>query len=623
MNLLRTCLLSLCASAGCAFAQCGANFTYNDFTVLGGPLSDLSLLGSASLEGGVLRLTPTAFGQSGAAWYRLSKASVGTGFESRFRFRLTDGAADGLAFVIQDQSPFAIGEGGSAMGYGNGPGVGITRCVAVEIDTFSFVGEFAAPHISVQTRGAAENDASDSFSLGHTFIPFSILEGGEHEVVVRYQPGTLSVEIDTLPLLTVPLDLHDISGDDILDGECAYVGFTAATGGAVANQDITYWSFSDGSSGGCGASFNYFDLSDTSLLTLVGDASQATDVLRLTPAAEGQRGAAWYTAGRSRVGDGFATEFTFRISNGCADGLAFVIQSESGSAIGDGGSGLGYANNGTAGITRSLAVEIDTFGFGDEFGAPHLSLQSNGIGENRYEDEFSLTWAYLFGIDPCDGEPHTVRIEYEDGTMLVSMDGELFISHAVDLHDILGDDILDGECAWVGFTAGTGGATADQDILSWSFDDEFGGACVPPNITQFPDSSPRTAGQRAEFIFGGTGSGPLEYRWYLNGDLIIDGGRFSGANTDTLVIDPITSADAGQLDFAILNACGSSGSGFFLDVICFADFNQDGGIDGSDVDAFFGAWEAGDFAADVNGDGGVDGADVDTFFGAWEAGACL
>ncbi|MBS0197772.1 MAG: hypothetical protein JSR77_13540 [Planctomycetes bacterium] len=55
---------------------------------------------------------------------------------------------------------------------------------------------------------------------------------------------------------------------------------------------------------------------------------------------------------------------------------------------------------------------------------------------------------------------------------------------------------------------------------------------------------------------------------------------------------------------------------------CFADFNQDGGIDGADVDAFFAAWEGGDASADVNQDGGIDGADVDAFFAAWEAGAC-
>jgi hypothetical protein len=56
--------------------------------------------------------------------------------------------------------------------------------------------------------------------------------------------------------------------------------------------------------------------------------------------------------------------------------------------------------------------------------------------------------------------------------------------------------------------------------------------------------------------------------------------------------------------------------------ICFADFNEDGGIDGSDLQAFFFAWEEGDPSADVNADGGIDGADVEAFFAVWEAGGC-
>ena len=53
-----------------------------------------------------------------------------------------------------------------------------------------------------------------------------------------------------------------------------------------------------------------------------------------------------------------------------------------------------------------------------------------------------------------------------------------------------------------------------------------------------------------------------------------------------------------------------------------ADFNQDGGVDGADVDAFFSEWEAGNSTADTNQDGGVDGSDIDFFFAAWEAGGC-
>ncbi|MBL8999641.1 MAG: hypothetical protein JNK25_00730 [Phycisphaerae bacterium] len=55
---------------------------------------------------------------------------------------------------------------------------------------------------------------------------------------------------------------------------------------------------------------------------------------------------------------------------------------------------------------------------------------------------------------------------------------------------------------------------------------------------------------------------------------------------------------------------------------CPADFNGDGGVDGSDVEAFFLAWENGDPTADVNLDGGIDGSDVEAFFLAWEAGGC-
>jgi hypothetical protein len=53
---------------------------------------------------------------------------------------------------------------------------------------------------------------------------------------------------------------------------------------------------------------------------------------------------------------------------------------------------------------------------------------------------------------------------------------------------------------------------------------------------------------------------------------------------------------------------------------CPADFNQDGGVDGADVESFFVAWTEGSPAADVNLDGGVDGADVADFIAAWEGG---
>ncbi len=55
---------------------------------------------------------------------------------------------------------------------------------------------------------------------------------------------------------------------------------------------------------------------------------------------------------------------------------------------------------------------------------------------------------------------------------------------------------------------------------------------------------------------------------------------------------------------------------------CAADYNQDGGVDGGDVEAFYTDWENAQPCADVNEDGGIDGGDVEFFFTVWEAGTC-
>jgi len=69
--------------------------------------------------------------------------------------------------------------------------------------------------------------------------------------------------------------------------------------------------------------------------------------------------------------------------------------------------------------------------------------------------------------------------------------------------------------------------------------------------------------------------------------------------------------------YGLTNALGA----YLLDY-CPADFNQDGGIDGSDVESFFLTWETGSSGADTNEDGGVDGADVERFFDVWSVGGC-
>jgi len=53
---------------------------------------------------------------------------------------------------------------------------------------------------------------------------------------------------------------------------------------------------------------------------------------------------------------------------------------------------------------------------------------------------------------------------------------------------------------------------------------------------------------------------------------------------------------------------------------CIGDFNNDGGITGDDIAAFFTAYECGAASSDVNQDGGVTGDDIAAFFTAYQAG---
>lgn len=55
---------------------------------------------------------------------------------------------------------------------------------------------------------------------------------------------------------------------------------------------------------------------------------------------------------------------------------------------------------------------------------------------------------------------------------------------------------------------------------------------------------------------------------------------------------------------------------------CPADYDNNGGVDGGDLAAFFVDFENGEGCADVDANGGVDGGDLAVFFGLFESGGC-
>lgn len=144
-------------------------------------------------------------------------------------------------------------------------------------------------------------------------------------------------------------------------------------------------------------------------------------------------------------------------------------------------------------------------------------------------------------------------------------------------------------------------------------------------ISSQSDCIGATVNFEAVFSFG-SGNGPFTYQWRKNGQAI-DILENPSAATSILTLTNIQDSDEATYDCIVSNSCGSTPStaaslGVCACLDCPADFNQDGGIDGTDIEAFFAEWEAGSCDGDTNFDGGIDGADVDAFFFAWSNGGC-
>lgn len=221
-------------------------------TQFGSPTNTFPAIGPAN----ELRLTDVnTLGLGVSAWYSTPQPVSG-GFTTDFQFRLSnpvDLPADGIAFVIQNQASNALGGEGGDMGY-----TGITNSLAIELDIWDNGIDQGPPvavwdpngnHVAVHSNGTGANNANESLvSLSATddltSVPGPTLaDGNVHTLQITYAGTTLTVSLDGTPrpLLTVSsLDVNTLLG---LAGGPAYVGFTGATGGATADQDILNWNF--------------------------------------------------------------------------------------------------------------------------------------------------------------------------------------------------------------------------------------------------------------------------------------------------------------------------------------------------------------------------------------------
>ena len=194
-------------------------------------------------------------------------------------------------------------------------------------------------------------------------------------------------------------------------------------------------------------------------LVLNGGATVTDKVLHLTDLNGNEARSAFYQAEvdvRS-----FTTQFRFKISPGnTADGFTFCVQGGEPTEVGDPAGGLGYQ-----GISRSVAVKFDLYG-NDGEGPNSTGVFVNGDKPTN-PGAVDLTPS---GIVLHGGRTYDVRIEYKEKKLTLNIaDAEEPAKKFAHTFDVDVPAAVRGPTGCVGFTGGTGGAGANQDILSWTW----------------------------------------------------------------------------------------------------------------------------------------------------------
>jgi hypothetical protein len=196
-------------------------------------------------------------------------------------------------------------------------------------------------------------------------------------------------------------------------------------------------------------------------LTLNGGAALAGTALRLTDGRLRLATSAFY----SNPVDvrSFTTTFRFKIGRGreLADGFTFCLQGNDPTRVGLGAGGLGYEN-----LAKSVAVKFDLWNNAGE-GTNSTGLYTNGARPYQV-GSIDLTPS---DIDLHSGRIYRVRLAYGGGKLALRVLDETDKRRAfrrrfaVDVPAAVG-----GDCAYAGFTAGSGGRGAVEDILDWTWD---------------------------------------------------------------------------------------------------------------------------------------------------------
>ncbi len=420
-------------------------YTHGDsFAFIFSATSPLTLNGSAAISGNTLELTNGGSNEAASAFFStpINVQSFNTGFT----FQLTNPSADGFTFTIQNAGPTALGADGGSLGY-----AGIGHSVALKFDLYQNSGEPSNSSTGIFVDGAQPIGAG---SIDLTASGINLHSGDAIQAVIKYDGVTLTLQLMDMKTGASFSHAFAVNIPAIVGGDIAYVGFTAGTGGLSSVQRILSWNYDAAPPIDYPAGF-----SGTGNVIVNGSAQISGGSIKLTDGGSNEAASAFFVTPVNI--DAFTTDFDFQLTNAAADGFAFVIQNAGVHALGPDGGSLGYA-----GIGKSVALKFDLFqNTGD------VSNDSTGIFVDGATPigptSIDLTGG---GINLHSGDTMDASLTYNGTTLTLTITDLATAatwSHpfAINIPATVG-----ANTAYVGFTAGDGGLTSTQQILSWTFE---------------------------------------------------------------------------------------------------------------------------------------------------------
>jgi hypothetical protein len=240
-----------------------------------------------------------------------------------------------------------------------------------------------------------------------------------------------------------------------LGSTTAYIGFTGATGGLTATQEILNWTYQ---------ALPYFPTFTPDDLVLNGGAQVRDNRLRLIDSGVANEARSAYFLTPVNV-QTFTNDFTFAATNVIADGFTFVLQNDGPNAVGPSGGGLGYGPmaGGSGGVSPSVAVKFDLYSNIGE------GTDSTGL----YTDAASPTMPAIdltgTGINLHSEDPIKVHMVYNGTILAVTLTDTVTGAVANQSYTVNIPSVVGGSSGYVGFTGGTGSLSASEDIVNWTY----------------------------------------------------------------------------------------------------------------------------------------------------------